>query len=102
MVQKRAGRGLEPAEIASDPAERASELAVRGLEPAGRAWEPAERALEPAVKAVDQAEWALEPAGRPGASWEGQLRRPEGGRRKKEREGKSRAFLQQWSWWWTW
>ena len=42
MVQRRPGRGLEPA--------------WRALEPAGRALEPAGRALEP--------------PGRPGASWE--------------------------------
>ena len=62
----------------------------RGLESAGRAMEPAVRAMEPAVRAMEPARRALEPAGRPGASWEGQLTFPGGGRRKKEK--KKRAF----------
>ena len=48
---------------------------------------PAERASQPAGRALEPAGWVLEPTGRPEASWEGQLRGPEGGGgRKKEKE----------------
>ena len=89
MIQRRAGRGLEPAGRISEPAVRASEPAGRALEPAGRALEPAERASEPAGR-------ALEPARRPGASWVGQLRGQGGdGDRQTERE-KEQSVTSMW------
>ena len=50
---------------------------------ARRALELVGKALEPAVRAVGPAGRAPEPAGRPRASWEGRLRGPGRGRRKK-------------------
>ena len=51
---------------------------------ARRALELVGKALEPAVRAVGPAGRAPEPAGRPRASWEGRLRGPGRGRRKKK------------------
>ena len=62
--------GLGSSWVSLEPAGRASE-------PAGRASEPAGRALEPAGEPWSQLGGPLKPAGR--ASWEGQLRGPEGG-----------------------
>ena len=66
-------------------------IAGRAIEPAGRVPRKARRALElvgkalePAVRAVGPAERALEPAGRPRASWEGRLRGPGRGQRKRK------------------
>ena len=78
MVQRRAGRGMEPA--------------GRALEPAGRTLEPAERASEPAGRVLEPAGRALEAAGRPRASWDCQLRgRGDGGKRQTDRE-KEQSF----------
>ena len=54
--------------------------------PAGRVLEPAGRVSEQARRAVEPARRGQEPAGRPGASWEDQLRGRGGGMEKKERE----------------
>ena len=64
MVQRRAGRGLDPAGRDSDPAGRCSEPAGRISEPTGRAPEPARGPwrLENALKSAER---VSEPLGGP-------------------------------------
>ena len=69
MVQRGAGRGLK--------------IAGRAIEPAGRVPRKARRALELVGKALEPAVRAVGLVGRPRASWEGRLRGPGRGRRKK-------------------
>ena len=93
-MQRRAGRGLQLAGRSLELAGRALETAEGASEPAGRAMEPAWRAPEPAGRVSEQARWALEPAVRPRASWEGQLRGlGEDKEKKRQTERENGAFV---------